>query len=92
MEAKKNVLTYGGLKKLEDELQFLKVEERKRIAEKIKEAVAQGDLTENAEYDSAKDEQRDERNKSDKRCGRLPGKRTGDKGTADPHECLVESS
>ena len=59
MEAKKNVLTYGGLKKLEDELQFLKVEERKRIAEKIKEAVAQGDLTENAEYDSAKDEQRD---------------------------------
>ena len=59
METKKNVLTYAGLKKLEDELQFLKVEERKRIAEKIKEAVAQGDLSENAEYDSAKDEQRD---------------------------------
>ena len=59
MEEKKNVLTYAGLKKLEDELTFLKVEERKRIAEKIKEAREQGDLSENAEYDAAKDEQRD---------------------------------
>ena len=59
MEVKKNVLTYSGLKKLEDELTFLKVEERKRIAEKIKEAREQGDLSENAEYDAAKDEQRD---------------------------------
>ena len=59
MEVKKNVLTYSGLKKLEDELSFLKVEERKRIAGKIKEAREQGDLSENAEYDAAKDEQRD---------------------------------
>ena len=59
MEAKKNILTYEGLKKLEDELQDLKVVRRKEIAEKIKEAREQGDLSENAEYDAAKDEQRD---------------------------------
>ena len=59
MEEKKNMLTYSGLQKLEDELTFLKVEERKRIAGKIKEAREQGDLSENAEYDAAKDEQRD---------------------------------
>ena len=59
MEEKKNMLTYSGLQKLEEELSFLKVTERKRIAEKIKEAREQGDLSENAEYDSAKDEQRD---------------------------------
>lgn len=59
MEEKKNILTYEGLKKLEDELQDLKVVRRKEIAEKIKEAREQGDLSENAEYDAAKDEQRD---------------------------------
>ena len=58
-EAKKVVMTYEGLKKLEDELQDLKVVRRKEIAEKIKEAREQGDLSENAEYDAAKDEQRD---------------------------------
>ena len=56
---KKNILTYGGLKKYEDELQELKVVRRKEVAQKIKEARAQGDLSENAEYDAAKDEQRD---------------------------------
>ncbi|MBR6395867.1 MAG: transcription elongation factor GreA, partial [Lachnospiraceae bacterium] len=55
----KNVLTYGGLKKLEEELEDLKVNRRKEVAEKIKEAREQGDLSENAEYDAAKDEQRD---------------------------------
>lgn len=55
----KNVLTYEGLKKLEDELQDLKVNRRKEVAQKIKEAREQGDLSENAEYDAAKDEQRD---------------------------------
>jgi len=55
----KNVLTYGGLKKLEDELEDLKVNRRKEVAGKIKEAREQGDLSENAEYDAAKDEQRD---------------------------------
>lgn len=59
MEAKKNILTYEGLKKYEDELQYLKVTKRQDIAEKLKEARAQGDLSENAEYDAAKDEQRD---------------------------------
>lgn len=59
MEEKKNLLTYAGLKKLEDELHDLKVVKRKEIAGKIKEAREQGDLSENAEYDAAKDEQRD---------------------------------
>jgi transcription elongation factor GreA len=58
-ESKKNILTYAGLKALEDELQELKVVRRKEVAEKLKEARAQGDLSENAEYDAAKDEQRD---------------------------------
>ena len=56
---KKNILTYEGLKRLEDELQNLKVVRRKEVAAKIKEAREQGDLSENAEYDAAKDEQRD---------------------------------
>ena len=59
MEAKKNILTYEGVKKYEDELQELKVVKRKEVAQKIKEAREQGDLSENAEYDAAKDEQRD---------------------------------
>ena len=59
MAEKKHILTYEGLKKYEDELQDLKVNRRKEIAEKIKEAREQGDLSENAEYDAAKDEQRD---------------------------------
>ena len=59
MEAKKNLLTYAGLQKPEDELHDLKVNRRKEVAGKIKEAREQGDLSENAEYDAAKDEQRD---------------------------------
>ena len=59
MEEKKTLLTYTGLKKLEDELENLKVVKRKEVAGKIKEAREQGDLSENAEYDAAKDEQRD---------------------------------
>lgn len=58
-EAKKRLLTYAGLKALEDELENLKVVKRKEVAAKIKEAREQGDLSENAEYDAAKDEQRD---------------------------------
>ena len=56
---KKNILTSEGLKKLEDELDDLIVVKRKEVAQKIKEAREQGDLSENAEYDAAKDEQRD---------------------------------
>ncbi len=59
MEEKKNILTYAGLRALEDELHDLKVNQRRYIAEKIKVAREQGDLSENAEYDAAKDEQRD---------------------------------
>lgn len=59
MAEKKNILTYEGLKQLEDELQDLKVNKRKEVSQKIKEAREQGDLSENAEYDAAKDEQRD---------------------------------
>lgn len=59
MVEKKNILTYEGLTKLEEELQDLKVNRRKQVAQKIKEAREQGDLSENAEYDAAKDEQRD---------------------------------
>lgn len=59
MQEKKNILTYEGLKKYEDELHDLKVVKRKEVAQKIKEAREQGDLSENAEYDAAKDEQRD---------------------------------
>ena len=59
MAEKKNILTYAGLTKLEEELQDLKVNKRSEVAQKIKEAREQGDLSENAEYDAAKDEQRD---------------------------------
>lgn len=59
MEEKKNILTYEGLKRYEQELEELKVVRRKEVAQKIKEARGQGDLSENAEYDAAKDEQRD---------------------------------
>lgn len=59
MEEKKTILTYTGLKALEEELENLKVVKRKEVSGKIKEAREQGDLSENAEYDAAKDEQRD---------------------------------
>ena len=59
MQEKKNILTYEGLRKYEDELHELKVNRRQEVAQKIKEAREQGDLSENAEYDAAKDEQRD---------------------------------
>ena len=50
MAEKKHILTYEGLKNLEEELQDLKVNKRKEIAGKIKEAREQGDLSENAEH------------------------------------------
>jgi len=59
MEEKKNILTYEGLRRYESELHELKVVKRQEVAQKIKEAREQGDLSENAEYDAAKDEQRD---------------------------------
>ncbi|HEU4965769.1 MAG TPA: transcription elongation factor GreA [Bacilli bacterium] len=50
-------LTREGLKKLEEEMEFLKGTKRREVAERIKIAVSYGDLSENAEYDAAKDEQ-----------------------------------
>ena len=57
MAEKKVVLTVEGLKKMEAELENLKTVRRKEVADKIKEARGQGDLSENAEYDAAKEEQ-----------------------------------
>lgn len=54
---KQVILTYEGLKKLEDELENLKTVRRKEVAEKIKVALSFGDLSENSEYDEAKNEQ-----------------------------------
>ena len=54
---KKVILTEEGKKKLEDELNDLKLVRRREIAEKIKDARGQGDLSENAEYDAAREEQ-----------------------------------
>lgn len=59
METNKTILTYEGLKELQDELNERKGTVREEIAQKLKEARAQGDLSENAEYDAAKDAQRD---------------------------------
>ena len=58
-EAKKHLLTAQGLADLENELHDLEVNKRREISQKIAEARELGDLSENAEYDAAKDEQRD---------------------------------
>jgi transcription elongation factor GreA len=55
--SKKYVMTYEGVKKLEEELEYLKTVKRKEITEKIKVALSFGDLSENSEYDEAKNEQ-----------------------------------
>lgn len=55
--SKEILLTADGLKDLKDQLEYLKTEKRNEIAEKIKEALSFGDLSENAEYDAAKNEQ-----------------------------------
>ncbi|MBE7035453.1 MAG: transcription elongation factor GreA [Ruminococcaceae bacterium] len=57
MSEKTVYLTYEGLKERERELEYLKTEKRKEISEKIKVALGFGDLSENAEYDEAKNEQ-----------------------------------
>ena len=55
--AKEIMLTAQGLKELQEELDFLKTEKRTEIAEKIKVALSFGDLSENSEYDEAKNDQ-----------------------------------
>jgi transcription elongation factor GreA len=56
-QAKEYMMTYEGVKKLEGELEYLKTTKRKEITEKIKSALSFGDLSENSEYDEAKNEQ-----------------------------------
>ena len=57
--AEKQLLTKKGYEERVALLEHLKVDRRKEVAQKLKEAREQGDLSENAEYDAAKDEQRD---------------------------------
>jgi transcription elongation factor GreA len=57
MSAKEVVLTYEGLRKLEEELEHLRGTKRKEVAERIKQALSFGDISENSEYDEAKNEQ-----------------------------------
>ena len=57
METKKTILTKEGLEKLEKELEILRTRTRKEVAEKLKVALSFGDLSENSEYDEAKNEQ-----------------------------------
>jgi len=57
MTNKEVVLTYEGLRKLEEELEYLKGVKRREVAERIKQALSFGDISENSEYDEAKNEQ-----------------------------------
>jgi len=57
MAAKPTFVTEEGLRKLQEELEYLKVVKRKEVAEALKQAKAFGDLSENSEYDEAKNEQ-----------------------------------
>lgn len=57
MTRKQVILTYEGLEKLEKELEYLKITKRRQIAERIKHALSFGDISENSEYDEAKNEQ-----------------------------------
>ena len=56
-EIKQHIMTYNGVEKLEKELEHLKTVKRKEITDKIKVALGYGDLSENSEYDEAKNEQ-----------------------------------
>ncbi|MDF2815357.1 MAG: transcription elongation factor GreA [Paenibacillus sp.] len=57
MSEKEVLLTLDGLKRLEDELEFLKSVKRREVAERIKVAIGYGDISENSEYEDAKNEQ-----------------------------------
>ncbi len=57
MAGREVVLTVQGLKKIENELELLKTVRRKEVSERIKQAIAFGDISENSEYDEAKNEQ-----------------------------------
>ncbi|WP_419726040.1 transcription elongation factor GreA [Terrisporobacter petrolearius] len=57
MVEKQEILTQEGYNKIEEEVEYLKTVKRKEVAERIKVAISFGDLSENAEYDEAKNEQ-----------------------------------
>jgi transcription elongation factor GreA len=57
MAGKENYVTAEGLEKLKEELDYLVTKKRKEVVERLKVARAHGDLSENSEYDAAKDEQ-----------------------------------
>ena len=57
MAEKEVILTEEGLKKLEEELEYLKSVKRREVAERIKQAIEFGDISENSEYEDAKNEQ-----------------------------------
>lgn len=57
LDKKEIVLTTDGMQNLKDELEYLKTVKRKEVSEKIKQALSFGDLSENSEYDEAKNEQ-----------------------------------
>lgn len=57
MSEKEVILTQEGLKKLEEELEYLKSVKRREVAERIKVAIGYGDISENSEYEDAKNEQ-----------------------------------
>jgi transcription elongation factor GreA len=54
---KEFLLTEEGLEKIKQELELLKTQKRHEVAQRLKEAISQGDLSENSEYDAAKEEQ-----------------------------------
>ncbi|NLM52387.1 MAG: transcription elongation factor GreA [Firmicutes bacterium] len=57
MMGKEVILTHGGLEKLEKELEYLKTIKRREVADRIKTAISFGDISENSEYEDAKNEQ-----------------------------------
>lgn len=57
MPEKEVILTLDGLKKLEEELEMLKTQRRREVAERIKQAIEFGDISENSEFEDAKNEQ-----------------------------------
>ena len=57
MAEKETLLTASGLKKLEEELEYLKTVRRQEVAERLKQAIEFGDISENSEYEDAKNEQ-----------------------------------
>lgn len=88
-EAKELFLTAEGLAKLEAELDELKLVRRKEVAEKIKQALAFGDLSENSEYDEAKNEQAQMEARIAQLEGMLKIARVVDEGAIDTHTVSI---